>query len=400
MRQHGSTSGFHLPGLGARRGGASCSQQIGVPFQVLSVDVDESIARRGVALGLCLETRRGQGDARVWRAQPRCGRRAPVLAADTAVVHRRRDSWASPRMARCDAHARAAFRPHARGADRRCAAHRARHVQSRLSRSEVTLPRRSPPPRPATTGKRESPRTRPAAMPSKGTAAVFVADLRGQLFRRDGAAAVRDRRAAAVGGDAALAPAPSGAATMSTDILDQRQHARGARRRRRERRAAGSISRARQPARADQQHLQGPGLARAARHAGGLHRDRHGAHRVPARLGHLRSAPRGHRASSRRAPRTSARWSPKATRSWCRWSRIRWAPRARASPPTSRCRRGIWSTCRKGRGVGVSARIENETERERLRSAVLGRPRAGRERRIHRAHGRGGRAAGGACAPT
>ena len=44
--------------------------------------------------------------------------------------------------------------------------------------------------------------------------------------------------------------------------------------------------------------------------------------------------------------RTSAGWSTRATTSWCRWSRIRWAPRARASPPSWRCRRVSWSTCR------------------------------------------------------
>ena len=51
----------------------------------------------------------------------------------------------------------------------------------------------------------------------------------------------------------------------------------------------------------------------------------------------------------------------------------------------------------KGRGVGVSARIENEAERERLRAAVQDLRRAGRERRLHRAHRGGGRAAGGAA---
>ena len=48
-----------------------------------------------------------------------------------------------------------------------------------------------------------------------------------------------------------------------------------------------------------------------------------------------------------------------------------------------------------GRGVGVSARIENEAERERLRSAVLAGLERGRGRGLHRAHGRRGRAARG-----
>ncbi len=56
-----------------------------------------------------------------------------------------------------------------------------------------------------------------------------------------------------------------------------------------------------------------------------------------------------HEATGIEAPRTktSAAWWPRATRSWCRWSRIRWAPRVRGSPPTSRCPRAISSTCRR-----------------------------------------------------
>ncbi len=63
-------------------------------------------------------------------------------------------------------------------------------------------------------------------------------------------------------------------------------------------------------------------------------------------------------------------WSPRATRSWCRSSRIRSEPREPGLPPTSPCLPGTWCTCRKASGVGVSARIENEAERERLRAAV------------------------------
>ena len=53
-----------------------------------------------------------------------------------------------------------------------------------------------------------------------------------------------------------------------------------------------------------------------------------------------------------------------------------------------------------GNGVGVSARIESEDERTRLREPMQASAAAGRDRRLHRAHRGGRRDASKRCAPT
>ena len=320
-------SGFHLPGLGvapAARTAAADRRAFSGAWR----DGRRINRRRGGACGLCRRDsprqrrmpglgrarRAGRRDGRYWRPIRRWSSAAKILG----KPEDRRDC----RRACCGA-----VGPHPRGTDRR----RALRTGAACPRASAAAASRFREHRrgggAGVLGNGRARATRRAAMPSRGAAAVFVADLRGSysgvmglpLFET--AELLRRRRAA-------LASAASGAGDEHRDSR-QRQHARGARRRGGERRAAGGVSRARQPARPDQQHLQGPGLAGAAGHAGGVHRDRHGAHGVPACLGHFRSAPCGdrHRAAAHREH--PQRWSPKATRSWCRWSRIRWAPRAR-----------------------------------------------------------------------
>ena len=74
----------------------------------------------------------------------------------------------------------------------------------------------------------------------------------------------------------------------------------------------------------------------------------------------------------RRAPRsrTSPAWCCPARTCWCRCSRIRSAPRARGCRPRSRCRRDSLVYMPFGRGVGVSARIDDPQTREQLRATV------------------------------
>ena len=59
-----------------------------------------------------------------------------------------------------------------------------------------------------------------------------------------------------------------------------------------------------------------------------------------------------------------------ASRSWCRCSRTRWAPRARASPPRSRCPAASSCSCRSREFVGVST----QAPRRRARPAPRDHP--------------------------
>ncbi len=150
----------------------------------------------------------------------------------------------------------------------------------------------------------------------QGHAAVFVEHLRGSYSERRGPAAVRDRRAA--GSPRHLRSGsrqwPPHEARRNPD---QRHGERGPRRARRERRAAGSADRAREPARRDQQHLQGQGVARAARHAGRVHRARPRAHGVPARVRHRAQPARGAARATAASP-TSASSCARARSCSCR----------------------------------------------------------------------------------
>jgi Rne/Rng family ribonuclease len=158
-----------------------------------------------------------------------------------------------------------------------------------------------------------------------------------------------------------------------------------------ERRAAGGVPGAPQPSRPDQQHLQGPCVARAARHAGGIHRHRPRAHRVPACLGHLR--PR-HADTGIEPPRTEnirtlvaegneilvqVVKDPLGTKGARLTTYITLPSRFLVYMP-------------QGGGVGVSARIENEASASGCgRRCRPGRC-PGRQRGLHRAHrGRGSR---------
>ena len=111
-----------------------------------------------------------------------------------------------------------------------------------------------------------------------------------------GCRCLRPRELLRGGGRAVLAGGRSGKACREHRDPGQRRPARDARGDPRQRRGAGDPHRAHQPPRAGQQSLQGPRVARAARHAGGVRRDRARAHRVPARRRHRRHARRGHAA--------------------------------------------------------------------------------------------------------
>ena len=109
---------------------------------------------------------------------------------------------------------------------------------------------------------------------------------------------------------------------------------------------------------------------------------------------------RGHRHRSRRVPRTFARWWPKAMKFWCRSSRIRLGTKGARLTTYITLPSRYLVYMPQGRGVGVSARIEEESERERLRAAVQGGLQPQRECRVHRAHRRGGCDRPKPCAPT
>ncbi len=140
--------------------------QIGVPFQLLDVDVDESVAPGEGAGGLCVAARRGQGRGRLGpsRTRRRAGR--PVLAADTAVVlggeilGKPADVEDAMRMLRL-----LSGRTHE--VLTAVALATAGGLASRVSRSEVTFRAISRAGGARRTGIRGSRATRPAGMPSR-----------------------------------------------------------------------------------------------------------------------------------------------------------------------------------------------------------------------------------------
>ena len=152
-----------------------------------------------------------------------------------------------------------------------------------------------------------------------------------QLHRRHGPAAVRNG-----GNCCARRACRCGTARWTRGGRSDHgnSHQRGATRKsrgaHRKRRADGAVRREAEPARHRQQSLQGSRAARVARHAGGIHRRGARAHGVPARRGHRPAQSRKHADRSAERSRTSAASSRRATTSSCRWSRTRWAPRARA----------------------------------------------------------------------
>jgi hypothetical protein len=119
------------------------------------------------------------------------------------------------------------------------------------------------------------PRDKAGAYAIQGSAAVFIADLKGSYSGVMGLPLFET---------AELLKAAGVACWQRHEhwYSHQCQHARGPRRRRGKWRSAGSISGTRQPPWIDQQYLQGPRIARIAGDASGIHRHRHGAHGFPA----------------------------------------------------------------------------------------------------------------------
>jgi hypothetical protein len=149
----------------------------------------------------------------------------------------------------------------------------------------------------------------------------------------------------------------------------QRERQRGARSGRRGRRRAGGVSRAREPPRPDQQYLQGARIARAAGHAGGVHRYRlertaflHASDIVDA----------NHADTGLEPPRTESIRALVAEGNEILVQVVKDPLGTKGARLTTYItlpsRHLVYMP--QGRGVGVSARIEIETERERLRNAV------------------------------
>ena len=266
-------------------------QQIGVSFRVIGADCGRNGAGGRGSAGLCVATGGRPRPQAGWersreRRGARCWRPIPPWCSTGRF-------WAS-RSDRNDAeaHAAAAVRPHSRGADRRRLAHR-RRARARESAAARSLFERSMPPRRRAYWETGEPRDKAGAYAIQGYAAVFIADLERQLFRRDGIAAVRNRGTAAQRRRCALAVRWADA--MSTEILvNASTH---------EARAAVVENGVLQEVfleRASRRGLisniyKGRVSRVLARHAGGVHRHRHGAHRFPACLRYFRSAPRGYR---------------------------------------------------------------------------------------------------------
>ena len=370
-------------------------QQIGVPFQVLEVAVDETVLAGEAPRGYVARLAAAKADAG-WRERDREASARPVLAADTAVVLDG-EILGKPKDrqdAECDA--AAAVGPHPRGADRRRAGTGGRHRLA-LSRSEVTFRGIAAAEARAYWDTGE-PRDKAGGYAIQGRGAVFVAELRGsysgvmglplyetaELLSAAGVprwrAAERTRMSTEILINASTHEAR--AAVVENGVLQEVFLERASRRGLISNIYKGRVSRVLPGMQAAFIEI---GMERTAfLHASDIFDPRHADTGIePPRTENIRALV----AEGQRDPGAGGQGSA--------------GHQGRAArPPTSRCRRAIWCTCRKGRGVGVSARIEDEAERERLRAAVLAGRRAGRERGLHRAHRGGGCAAGGACGPT
>ena len=318
-------------------------RQIGVRFEVVPARFPRCQETARPPTTTSRRLARGKADAiweRIRLARSARSRSRPVLAADTAVVIDERVLGKPADTAEAMAMlADLSGRTHRvlTAVALRCG----RSLETLLCRSEVRFRATSAEERAAYCRSGE-PFDKAGGYGIQGRAAVFIEHLSGSyssvvglplfetalLLERCGVSsgAIRQGRARTGGprGEPRqrTARAMRGRRDEARRDPDQRDVARSPRRARRERRAAGGADRAREPPRADQQHLQGQGLARAARHAGGVRRHRARAHRVPARVRHRAArrmpstATTSRRERSRRGhPRARA---ARAARSWCR----------------------------------------------------------------------------------
>ncbi len=217
-------------------------RQIGIAHEVRAVEVDETRRSRETATdyvsGSPRPRRRPSGTSSRRLSAARCS--APTRRSlSTARSSASRTAHLGPRDARPPVGA------HARGAHGGRAGVHARCAQLRLSTSQVTFPDADG------RGDRRywltgEPADKAGGYAVQGRAAVFVTRICGQLFRRDGAAAVRDLGTARSGARSES----DGRRRMTHRDGGQREPARDARRAARERRAPGIVRRAREQARA------------------------------------------------------------------------------------------------------------------------------------------------------
>ncbi len=186
-----------------------------------------------------------------------------------------------------------------------------------------------------------------------------------------------------------------GAAASARDPC-QRHAARNPRRAGRERQRPGAVRRARRPPRAGRQSIQGPGVARAAGHAGGLRRHRPRAHRVSARRRHRarrrggsrrrRPGARGHRQPGAAGPGPAGAGAEGSARHQGRAAvHGDLAPVAVSGVPALRPRRRGVGAHRRSADPRAAAQLRARPGREHRAAHRRGR---GERRRLHRAHRR------------
>ena len=226
--------------------------------------------------------------------------------------------WASPSRKPSPRHARQALRTGPRGAHRGRALV-GRHQMLVHTSTQVCFAPLSPRRDPRLLGKRRAAR-QGGRLCHTGAGRRFRHRHLRHLYRRDGSAALRNR-APAASRRAFRCGAESCRADRGGRSDDGNSHQRGAAREPRgargKRRPDGAVHRAAEPARHRQQPVQGPRAARAARHAGRVHRRRPRTHRVPARRRHRGAESRKHagRDAERRGhprPREGGRRHPGA----------------------------------------------------------------------------------------
>ena len=206
----------------------------------------------------------------------------------------------------------------------------------------------------------------------QGRAARFVMRAARQLLRRHGPAAVRNRPAAREGYLRVteeilinVTPQETRVAVIRQGVV-QELH----------------IERSVEP-RAGRQHLHGPGGARAARHAVGLHRDRPGARRLPARRRHL-GAPRSDNGDAAQADRAACCRRPDADGAGGEGPdrhQGRAAVDADLASPAA-----CWSTCRRIRTSASRSASRTRPSAQALREQLQRAAAAGRKRRLHHPH--------------